>query len=431
MRFRKGFHHACEHAHEALRLADVLDDDRLRAEALLQLASLGSNNGDPEAPGNAARAYELASAVGDESLRREAAEQMAALLSYDDLGAGREEYERQYRERHERDEPGSAGLLWSLAWVELRSGRWTVGADHAERAREIFAQYGLEQPPNYLPLAWIAAHLGRFEDARRLSEHALELADEQFGLRPPLHLALLGLVAFWSGDVDGGVVLFGRADRQAQRLEWFEPLMRPWSADYVEALLELGRNEEAVHVLDAWEADATRLGRRWTTAQVIRCRGLVAAAERDARQAELLLERAVAQHEQVGDPFGRARALLALGVVRRRSRQKRASQDAIEAALASFLELGAASWVAKAERELGRFGGRRREEGLTSAEQRVAALVAEGRTNREVAATLFLAERTVASHLTHIYAKLGVRSRTELARRLQVTEPGADKVQTF
>ena len=64
-------------------------------------------------------------------------------------------------------------------------------------------------------------------------------------------------------------------------------------------------------------------------------------------------------------------------------------------------------------------GGRTREEGLTGAERRVALLVAEGRTNREVAAALFLGERTVSSHLTHIYAKLGVRSRTELARKVQ------------
>jgi DNA-binding CsgD family transcriptional regulator len=55
---------------------------------------------------------------------------------------------------------------------------------------------------------------------------------------------------------------------------------------------------------------------------------------------------------------------------------------------------------------------------LTAAERRVAVLVAAGRTNREVAAQLFLGERTVAGHLTRIYTKLGVRSRTELARRL-------------
>jgi DNA-binding CsgD family transcriptional regulator len=74
--------------------------------------------------------------------------------------------------------------------------------------------------------------------------------------------------------------------------------------------------------------------------------------------------------------------------------------------------------VEKARGDLGRIGGRKRQEGLTAAERRVASLVAEGRTNREVAAALFLTERTVASHLTHVYAKLGIRSRTELARRL-------------
>ena len=79
-------------------------------------------------------------------------------------------------------------------------------------------------------------------------------------------------------------------------------------------------------------------------------------------------------------------------------------------------------WAERAQAELGRIGGRTREEGLTAAERRVAALVAEGRTNREVAAALVLGERTVETHLTHIYAKLGVRTRTELAR---VYEPAS------
>jgi DNA-binding CsgD family transcriptional regulator len=81
--------------------------------------------------------------------------------------------------------------------------------------------------------------------------------------------------------------------------------------------------------------------------------------------------------------------------------------------------MGAAGWAEKARVELGRIGGRTREDGLTAAERRVADLVAAGRTNREVAAELFLGERTVATHLSHIYAKLGVRSRTELSRTLR------------
>ena len=75
------------------------------------------------------------------------------------------------------------------------------------------------------------------------------------------------------------------------------------------------------------------------------------------------LDDAVAEHEAVDDPFGRARALLALGIVRRRARQKRPAREAIEAALAGFESLGAAGWAEKARAELGRIGGRTRQRG--------------------------------------------------------------------
>ena len=81
---------------------------------------------------------------------------------------------------------------------------------------------------------------------------------------------------------------------------------------------------------------ARRSGDDRVLAHVTRCRGLVAAARGDVAEAASLLEDAVAQHEHVGDAFGRARALLALGVVRRRERQKRAAREAIAAALDGF-----------------------------------------------------------------------------------------------
>jgi len=174
-------------------------------------------------------------------------------------------------------------------------------------------------------------------------------------------------------------------------------------------------------LLDDWDAGATRLDRKRVLAQVARCRGLVAAARGDVDEAVALLADAVKRHEAAGDPFGRAQALLALGAVRRRGRKKRLARDALVEALAVFEECGAEGWAARARSELGGVGGRRRQEGLTPAEQRVAELVAEGRTNREVAATLVLGERTVETHLTHIYAKLGIRSRTELARTLDMS----------
>ena len=171
-------------------------------------------------------------------------------------------------------------------------------------------------------------------------------------------------------------------------------------------------------LVDAWEADARRLDRPHVLAAVTRCRGLAAAADGKVGEAVSLLEDAVSEHVAVGDVFGRSRSLLALGAARRRLRQKRAAREALDAALAGFEELGAPTWAELTRAEIGRIGGRSRQDGLTEAERRIATLVAEGRTNSEVAAALFLAERTVAGHLTRIYVKLGIRSRTELARRL-------------
>ncbi|MGH3135827.1 MAG: helix-turn-helix transcriptional regulator, partial [Gaiellaceae bacterium] len=283
----------------------------------------------------------------------------------------------------------------------------------------VSVQYGLEMPQDHLPSAVIAVHRGELDLAREHSERGLDLAHEQFRGRPVQFMAVLGLVARWSGDPSTAKEWFEKADRRASELGWGEPSVRWWSGDQIELLLELGRIEDAIRLLDVWEADAARVAREWVSAHVTRCRGLVAAAEGDVPRAASLLEQAIEQHEDVGDPFGASRAWLGLGVVRRRARQKRSAREAIQAALDGFVELGAANWAERARSELGQIGGRRREEGLSPAERRVAVLVAEGRTNREVAAALFLTERTVASHLSHIYAKLGVRSRTELARQLR------------
>ena len=162
-----------------------------------------------------------------------------------------------------------------------------------------------------------------------------------------------------------------------------------------------------------------RLGREWILAHVTRCRGLVAAARGDVEAALPRLEQAVAEHDAVGDPFGRARALLALGVVRRRGRQKRPAREAIEAARDAFAAMGAAGWAEKANAELARIGGRGPGgDELTPTERRLAELVAEGRSNKEIAAALFVTPKTVGTTLSRLYAKLGVHSRTELVRRL-------------
>jgi DNA-binding CsgD family transcriptional regulator len=423
VRHSRGFVEAREHARRALELADDVDDDTLRVEALAMLSFLGSALGDAEAPAHATRAYELATAAGDASLVKVATGALADVLeARRDIDAARALLEREYDKWRERDELSAASVLWDLAWIELWGGRWPLAAEYADRALELCLQYGRDVPWLHVPVAVIAAHRGALELARAHSERSLRLGEEQFGRHTPVHLGTLGFVALQSGDPDKAVDWFEEAAATTERLGWHDASKRWWLSENVEALLELGRVDDAVRLLDGWETDARRLERDWMLAHATRCRGLVAAARGVVDEAASILEQAIEQHEGVGDRFGRARALLALGVVRRRQRQKRAARDAIEAALAEFEELGAATWIEKARAELGRIGGRTRTEGLTPAEQRVAALAAEGHTNREVAAALFLGERTVETHLSHVYAKLGVRSRAELARTFRADE---------
>ena len=111
------------------------------------------------------------------------------------------------------------------------------------------------------------------------------------------------------------------------------------------------------------------------------------------------------------------RTLLVLGEEQQRARRRRDARESLERAAALFDGLGARPWEERARSRIGSISGRApaRDE-LTPAERRVAGLVVQGHTNREVAAALFVTDRTVETHLSRIYRKLGVRSRTELAR---------------
>jgi DNA-binding CsgD family transcriptional regulator len=406
VRMTDGLAVAEAHARTALELAEELDDDALRAGALSVLAVLRFNGANPGALTLAEQAYERAVATGDVQQRRNTAFSLAHILVWSlEAERARALLQSLCAELSERDELGAAEALWYLSLVELRACRFAAAAEYAARAEQIHVQYAIDQADQMMlyPPLLVAAYLGDLDRAQ-------ELADR---LRVEW---TWGIVKFWRGQTAQALEHFAAAETRDGGIR--DPTMNWFYGEYAAALLEVGRVDEAVDLLDRWEDDATRVRRTWALAHVMRCRGLVAAARGDLDDAQALLERAVDAHTDVADPFGRARALLALGIVRRRARQKRAAREAIEAAVQQFEALEAGGWAAKARAELGRIGGRIREEGLSAAERRVAELVAEGRTNREVAAALFLGVSTVETHLRHIYAKLGVRSRTELARSL-------------
>jgi DNA-binding CsgD family transcriptional regulator len=196
------------------------------------------------------------------------------------------------------------------------------------------------------------------------------------------------------------------------------PIAEAAAADEIEALLGMGRVAEAEALLAAFAAQAERTLRPRASAAVARSAALAAAARDDLDDALRQAERAVALAAP-SEPLERGRALLVLGLVARRAKRRRAAREALESALGVFDALPAPLWAQRARAELERIGGRRGSGGeLTPSERRVAELVLAGKTNREIASELFVTVNTVEKALTRAYAKVGVRSRTELARRL-------------
>ena len=194
-----------------------------------------------------------------------------------------------------------------------------------------------------------------------------------------------------------------------------EPMAVVW-ADAIETLTALGELEQAGAYLTRYDENARRLGSPWAVAAAERCRGLLTAKQgSDPAGAVSAIERSLAVLEGDGYPFERGRALLALGTVRRQAQHKGPARAALEEALAIFEHLGAPLWAAKAVDELARISGRRPAgEQLSATEHQVAALAAIGRSNKEIAAELYMGVSTVEAHLSAVYRKTGVR-RAELA----------------
>jgi DNA-binding CsgD family transcriptional regulator len=315
-----------------------------------------------------------------------------------------------------------AGELSTLEWF---AGRWEQALKPA--AELVYEVSVLSISPAFRvwagrTKALIEADLGLVEQARATAGEALAIAES---LRSDFLVRLahgpLGRLAFAQGDLDtADDHLRGFSDElQAGTLN--DPTNPVW-ADAIETLIARGEVDGARAHLDRQEQLANRLESPWAQASVSRGRGLLALAEGDLATATSAFEQALGRLDGMPFPFERARTLLGIGSAERKAKRKRAARETLEEALAIFEGLGAPLWAERARGELRRISGRRASERLTETEQRVATLAAEGRSNKEIAAALFVSEHTVAAHLTRIYRKLDVRSRAALAHRLA---PGA------
>jgi DNA-binding CsgD family transcriptional regulator len=313
-----------------------------------------------------------------------------------------------------------ADLMHALhlrARCELELGKLAVAEADAAEALQFGRQ--LNQPGvivhSLAVLARVAALRGDVGESRRRAAEALEHAIPH-GLQLAVCAAVLA-----HAEIDVGL---GHCGAALERLEPLiaEPLAYPGylielAAMTVEAAAQArtpARAQPALALCEAWAACLDAAGPR---AILARCRGLLA----DAREAERHFDEALRLHAEQPNPLDQARTRLNLGEHLRRTGRRAAARPHLRSAMEVFDSLGARLLADRAAGELRASGevARRRPPGavsdLTPRERQVARLATAGASNGEVAARLFLSQKTVEYHLHKVFTKLGVTSRTDLA----------------
>ena len=319
------------------------------------------------------------------------------------------------------DEATRGIVLGRLCTLEWFAGRWRRALEHAACAVELAELTAPRQTRGFLEgiQALVEADLGLVEEARTSAHQALAFVDiSSEGIVTLPALGVLGRVELALGNLEAAAGYLRDLPGHLVALGWDDPTNPVWG-DAIETLIALGELEQASAHLDRYGANARRLGSPWAIAGAARCRGLLAAREGDLPAALTSFEHSLNALDGLPFPFERGRTLLCLGVVQRQAQQRRAARESLEQSVAIFEELGARLWVEKARVELKRVSGRRApSDELTETERRVASLAAEGRSNKEIAAELYMGVSTVEAHLSRVYRKLGIRSRAALTSRL-------------
>jgi DNA-binding CsgD family transcriptional regulator len=315
-------------------------------------------------------------------------------------------------------------LIWH-AWLETQNCEFDTAVELAEQAAvqgrltggELNRIFGLSQR------ALANAHRGVLDETRSDAAEVSALCTQRGHAQPLLFaVAAVALLELSLGDPAAAWAATEPMVEMVEARGIAEPVPFGFVPLAVEALVALGELDRAEGVLDIFEGRAREVDRAWALATAGRCRALLLAARGDLDDADQVVQQALVEHARVDMPFELARTLFVQGQVRRRRREKRAARESLEQALALFEELGAPLWAEQARAELDRLGSRPAGKELTAAEQRVAELAAQGRSNKEIAGSLFVSVHTVEVHLSHAYAKLGVRSRAQLARRLSSSQ---------
>jgi DNA-binding CsgD family transcriptional regulator len=310
------------------------------------------------------------------------------------------------------------------------SGQWTTAYADATEALQWATENG--QPGL---LAYGLSMLARIEAARgerelcqaRVDRARKEVEARGVGCMPVYSYAALGLGALSAGDLSNAAANLQKAWDLSSRQGTNNPNVVPIAGDLAEALARAGEEDRCTRILSWLDERAQATGLAYPYAAACRVRGILAFSPVEAQH---MFAASLTALDEVGPvPFEQARTLLCSGEAMRRDRRPVAAREPLHQALELFETLGARPWTARARAELAASGVRDQRatywfgrhnglQELSPQELQVARIAGRGQNNAEVAAALFVSRKTVEAHLTRVYRKLGIRSRTELARIL-------------
>ncbi|HEU4998581.1 MAG TPA: AAA family ATPase [Lapillicoccus sp.] len=310
-------------------------------------------------------------------------------------------------------------LLYHLARDEATTDRWSAAESDYSEALALAEELGqsTDEAMALAGLAWLEARRGDEAASRDHAARAITLAQTR-------QVVIAGI---WAGFALGDVEL--AAGRMAEALERYASLVALIDSarirdvdlspapELAEVMLRLGDAGGSAAVAAEHRRRAEAKGRPWSLARTWRGMGLLA----DDGDLDRPFRTALAFHDDTPDRFERARTQLAYGSRLRRARRRVDAREQLADAYEAFERLGARPWAATAADELAATGVTVAPQGaagldlLTPRERQIVQLLVDGRTTREAAGALFLSPKTVEYHLRHVYTKLGITSRRELA----------------
>jgi DNA-binding CsgD family transcriptional regulator len=263
-------------------------------------------------------------------------------------------------------------------------------------------------------------HLGEIEEATAAAEHGLAIATTLESAPSMIrNLAALGFLELSAGHSARASARLGSALDVARSTGYREPGQFVFVGNLIESLVATGDLVSAARLTEELEEQGERLDRGWARVSARRGRALLAAAHGRMEEAAAAVEDALRHHSRLPMPFETARTLLVKGQIERRRKRRGAARETLTQALDAFETLGAKAWAEQARAELARVSGRAARRDLTPTELRVARLVADGLSNKQAAAALFVSVKAVEKNLSRVYVKLGINSRAQLVRTVE------------